>query len=240
LLLDSTDEEIGNCISSVKYIIASAIGVHLKAVGGSSHVIFYNKIHCEGCISSTDTCVYIEAASSLVNENYFWLGRLYGNPTYGIRINSTDVFGGASVNGNASRNIFHGGNLEGISSTGYAIHMHNTSLNVFHDFRTEEAYGKYVVGFSGECFGNDIGLSNIVLSEINVTALTSTGNHPNILRSPKIVGGTDDNLSGQNKVWLSMDGFSCETSDIASSLKTETWIFTLDDGSTVEKQVVAS
>lgn len=243
LLMDSTDGELGNCIVSIKYIFSSIVGVHLKgdgATGATGHNIFYNKLHLEGCVTSTNTCIYIEPITALINENYFWVGRLYGGATYGIRVNATDTAGGNVVNGNASRNVFHGGNFEGIASDGYSIHIHNSSLNVFHDFRTEEAYGEYVLGLSGECYGNDIELSRIVLSEIDTSNLTSTGSYANILRSPQIAGATGDNLSGQNKIWLSMDGFSCETSNIMASLKTETWIFTLEDGTVIEKQVVAS
>lgn len=243
LLMDSTDGELGQNIISIKYILASVVGVHIKgdgANGASGHNIFYNKLHLEGSIVSTDTCIYIEPITALISENYFWVGRLYGGATYGIRINSTDPDGGNQVVGNAGRNIFHGGNFEGISDDGYSIYLHNSNLNVFHDFRTQEAYGKYVVGFSGQCYGNDIGVSRLLLKEVDTTDLTSTSNCPNILRSPQIAGLGDDNLSGLNKVWLSLSGFSSETSEITGLLNTETWIFTLSDGSTVEKQVVAS
>ena len=242
LLMDSTDGELGCNIVSVNYILNSVIGVHLRgdgANGAGGHNIFYNKLHLEGYINSTNTCIYIEPIDALINENIFWVGRIMGGATYGVRINAADEFGGSAVNGNASRNIFYGGNFEGLSNTGYSIHMHNSSLNVFHDFRTEEAYGQYVIGFSGECSGNDIGLSRIVLSEIDYSQLTSSGEYANILRSTQIAGDNGNNLTGQNKVWLSMDGFSCETSNIASMLQTETWVFELDDGTIVDKQVVA-
>ena len=244
LLLDSTDGEIGSSLINIKYITNSKIGIHLKGDGASGgiggHSIFYNKFHVEGFIVSTDTCVYIEPITALVSENIFWLGRLYGGATYGVRINAKDTFGGATVNGNASRNIFYGGNFEGLSSDGYSVHLHNSSLNVFHDFRTEEAYGKYVVGLSGECYANDIGLSRIILSEVDTSALTNSGNFANILRSPQIVAETGSPLTGQNKIWVTTEGFSSETSDIAKNLQTETWVFTLKDGTTIEKQVTVS
>jgi hypothetical protein len=237
LLMDSTDGEIGNCIISIKHIFASKTGVHIKGDGSTKadngnwitgHNIFYNKLHLEGGIVSTDTCILVEAISAYVAENYFWVGRIYGGATYGIRLDTS------------ARNIFHGGNFEGLASDGYSIYMHDSSQNTFYDFRTEENYGAYIVGFSGTCEGNDVGVSNMVLSQVDTSALTSTGSYRNILRSQKIVGGSGDNLSGLNKVWLSMDGFSSETSDLAASLQTETWIFTMEDGATVEKQVVAS
>lgn len=243
LLVDSTIGEIGNCIVYINYIFSSVVGVYLKGDGGegvSGHNIFYNKFHMEGCITSTNTCIYIEPITSLINENYFWVGRLYGGASYGIRVNAKDTFGGSAVNGNASRNVFYGGNFEGISSNGYSVHLHNSSLNIFRNFRTEEACGKYVIGLSGECYGNDIGLSRIYLKEVDISTLTDSGEFANILRSTQIVGLGDDNLSRQNKILVTTDGFSSETSDIAKSLQTETWIFTLKDGTTVEKQVAIS
>ena len=163
-----------------------------------------------------------------------------GGAEYGVKISSLDEFGGMEVNGNAGRNIFHGGNFEGISNTGYSIYLHNSNLNVFRDFRTEEAYGKYTIGLSGECFGNDIGLSRIALAEIDTSNFTSSNNCANILRSPQIIGSSGDNFTGQNKLWLTTDGFSSEMSDIAKHLQTETWLFTKKDGTVVEKQVTVS
>lgn len=244
LLLDSTNGEIGGSTICIKHVLESRIGVHLRgSLGGASagsagHNIFYNKITMEGTIYSTDTCVFIEAIDALVSENIFRLGRLYGGALYGIRIHCNDTDGGNQVVGHSSRNMFYGGNFEGLSDDGCSIYMHNTSHNTFSNWRAFEDYGKNTVVFSGVCEGNDIYLSRILLSEIDTTSLTGTGVFKNILRSPCISGDTSNNLSGLNKIWLSFeDGFTSEYLDIEKMLHFETWVFTLSDGTVVEKQV---
>lgn len=246
VLLDSTNGEVGGSTICVKHVIESRIGLHLKgslggAPAGGGHNIFYNKITMEGTIYSTDTCVFIEAIDALVSENIFRLGRLYGGALYGIRIHCNDTDGGDQVVGHGARNMFYGGNFEGLSDDGCSIYMHNTSHNTFVNWRVFEAYGKYTVVFSGECEANDVGLSRVALTEIDTTNLTGTGVYKNILRSPCIVGGNMNNLSGLNKIWLSFeDGFTSEYSNIEKMLHTETWIFTLSDGTVIEKQVNAT
>lgn len=243
LLLDSTNGEIGASTICVRHVLESRIGVHLKgslggATAASGNNIFYNKITMEGTIHSTDTCVFIEAIDALVSENIFRLGRLYGGALYGIRIHCNDIDGGNQVVGHAARNMFYGGNFEGLSDDGCSIYMHNTDFNTFSNWRTFEAYGKYTVVFSGVCEGNDIGLARIALSEIDTTNLTGTGLFKNILRSPCIVGDTTGNLSGLNKIWLSFEeGFTSEYSNIEKMLHSETWVFTLSDGTVIEKRV---
>ena len=246
LKMDSTAGEVTMCNIDIKYIRSSVIGVHMVTGGGQAgHNIFYNKLHIEGEITSTQSCVCIEAVTALINENFFWLGRLHGDSAsadYGIKMVGADTFGGADVNGNVGRNVFFCGDMEGIKTTGCGIYLENANGNVFRNFRFEEAYGQYSVSFNGECFANDIEMSSVTLSEVDITGMTANSYDKfyNVIRSMKI---NDPNFAGMSEVLISQaEGFVSETRkiiiDTIGSQSTETWVFTLEDGSVVEKQVV--
>ena len=236
---DTTDGELGTNIVTINDIRASKIGIHLytdTSGTGGGHNMFYNKFHIEGSINSTEACVYLQAATRLLGENYFWLGRLMGGATYGIKIEGNDTFGGAATNGNAGRNVFFCGNIEGLASDGCGIYLHNTHSNVFRSFRTEEAYGSHSITLSGECFANDIECSYINIGEIDITNLTvqnsDTNMYANILRSTKISG---EGFYGETEVYVSSEkGLFTKQAENTW----EAWTFTLKDGSTVTKQVV--
>lgn len=241
LKLDSTEGEVNSNIINVRYIKQSNIGVHLYTAGGTAgHNIFYNKFHLEGEVSGQEACVNIEPTTALINENFFWLGRLHGgdgkaNGQYGIKINAVDTFGGVEVNGGAGRNVFFCGDMEGISTCG--IYLHNTNGNVFRNFRFEEAYGTNSVIMSGECFANEIEMSMAILSEVDITGLTASNynKYYNVIRSLKLKGDGFDNI---HEVWISKDdGFTSERAKTIGAMTWETWTFTLADGSTIEKKV---
>ena len=245
LLFDTTDGEVTVCNVNIRYITGSKIGVHLRTGGGGAgHNIFYNKFHIEGEIRSSEKCIYIEPTTALVNENFFWLGRLFGSDSdslvdKGIVINGSGTFAGADVNGNASRNVFFCGDMEGVSGCG--IELHNTNGNVFRDFRFEEAYGTKSVVMSGECFANELGMSMVNIDEVDITGLVSSNynKYYNVIRSPKIRGYKYEDIT---EVLASYGGFTCERdkamAETVDSLNFETWTFTMEDGSIVEKKVV--
>ena len=233
---DSTAGEVATNIVTIHNIRASQIGLHLYGDTGTStyHSTFYNKFHIEGSINSTDTCVFIQPVSQLINENYFWLGKLMG-AQYGIRIECADPFGGAVNNGNASRNMFFCGDIEGIATGGRGIYLHNTHGNTFKQMRCEEAYGDYSITLSGECFANDIECSMIILSEVDITNLTTqsanTLQHANVLRSTKLLG---EGFYGDIEVFVSSEnGFFKQQAESTW----EAWTFITKNGDVVTKQV---
>lgn len=241
LKFDTTSGEVNQNIINIRYIKQSKIGVHLyTAGGGAGHNIFYNKFHLEGEISGTETCIHIEPTTALINENFFWLGRLHGgdgsgNAKYGIKMVSPDTFGGTGVNGNANRNVFFCGDMEGVSTCG--IYLHNANGNVFRNFRFEEAYGANSVTFSGECFANDIEMSMVILDEVDITGLVSSvyNKYPNIIRSLKI---KDDDIKDTHEVYVTYeDGITTPMAKVIGAMTWETWAFTLEDGTVVEKKV---
>lgn len=169
--LNGEANEVNNCIVNIDMIRSSVKGLHLYTANKS---MCYNHINIKE-ISATDTGVLVWVdrpntdVNPYVNQNWYTLGRIYGCNT-GIKLHSdtlSEVHNGYGTNDN----VFFSGSFEGIASTGCAIHLDRTYGNKFENFRCQENYGANSIIFTGKCTNNEIQLSKIILSEVDITGL---------------------------------------------------------------------
>jgi hypothetical protein len=195
---------IANCQITVGRINSSKIGLHLYTDTVS---VTYNQFRI-GHISATEIGVYAECQASYINENWYWLGKITGCTT-GVKLYSADALESAAGFG-ANDNHFFSGSFEGIADDGCAIHIENSSGNKFEHLRCAENYGKNSIVLRGFSKGNDIKLSRINLSEIDISE--HTGGHSNILRSTMIsdesngyILGTEARIDAESNLGITYD-----------------------------------
>lgn len=188
--VDATPKYVNFNVIKVNYISNSKIGIHLYTNGYSlCYNHFYNKE-----IVASEKGIFVECDSSYMTENWWHLGRIYGNPSKGIHLKNT------------GRNVFCSGGIEGISDSGCAIYIENSEHNDFRGLRCSEYYGAKSIVFVGECTANIVELSRICLDEVDISALTLSSNadqFSNILRSPKLIDSQSTWNTLGNEAWVS-------------------------------------
>jgi hypothetical protein len=180
------DKYIEKCMVTVGRISSSKIGLHLYTDTVS---ITYNQFRI-GYISASEIGIYVECLASYINENWYHLGKITGCAT-GIKLFSAEELEpqtGAGTNDNR----FFSGSFEGIATDGCAIHVVNSCGNKFEKLRCQERYGKNMIVLEGYVRDNNIELSRLTLSEIDVSGIT--GGHSNILYTTAVC----DKYNGYN------------------------------------------
>lgn len=174
LLLSASAKSVLSNKIHVNWITDSIKGVHLLTNGEDTYCISYNELHF-GAVKSSEVCILAECVTSWLTENRYYCGKLSGAST-GIKII------------NSSANKFMSGIFEDLAEDGVALHLENAEYNFFQQFRCAENYGATSVKFVGDCTGNDIQYTRIILEEVDITELTA-GEYNLLGNKVKTTGG---------------------------------------------------
>lgn len=167
--LDCGTHRISDCDIRINIINSSVIGLHEYT---DTEPQTYNKFHINKIISS-ETCIFVECANTYITEIYYRLGKMEGANT-AIKI----------INGGAHK--FFSGSFEDLQDGGTALYLENSEANILRNIRCLENYGSTIIKFVGECKKNDIELSQIELTMVDISELSDIGGFTNVLRAPII------------------------------------------------------
>lgn len=169
---------ISLCDIKIKRIRSSVIGLHLFT---DTNSITYNKVNVDDIVSS-EIGVYVQAEASYINENSYHLNHIQGGCSKGIYVYSDSSLAVGDGYGTNS-NKFFSGSFEGISEDGCSILLENTTGNIFEKFRCAENYGKNSIVLKGITYGNTIELSNLNLTEVDISELADIKAQYSVLRT---------------------------------------------------------
>ena len=162
---ENTKSVLANNIQ-VNSIEESVYGLQIISEN-DSYCISYNTIRI-GAIKSSNTCIFVNCAAtnSWITENWYYCGKL-SHATVGIKISNPD-----SNTYESGSNKFMSGIIENLASDACALWLENTSHNEFKSFRCAENYGSTQIKFVGDCSSNNIGMTRVLLDEVDISEMT--------------------------------------------------------------------